>query len=81
MIKQIGKYITVKEIKEPGRKTPIYCLSNSQNDYFLGMIKWNPGWRKFCFYPSIDTLFDNQCLLDISNFIKNITEKEKEVKE
>ena len=59
-------YITNK------RKTPIYQVRPTRNDFdFLGEIKYYPGWRKFVFTPNANTQFDDECLNDIADFIKN----------
>lgn len=35
----------------------------------LGQIKWYAPWRKYCFYPSSDTIWDASCLSEIVGFI------------
>jgi hypothetical protein len=34
----------------------------------LGEVKWFPAWRRFCFYPAVDTAFDQACLREIADF-------------
>lgn len=35
----------------------------------LGVIKWHCLWRKYAFFPEDDTLYEQQCLKDIINFM------------
>jgi hypothetical protein len=35
----------------------------------LGMIKFKATWRKYCFYPVANTVYDNNCLKEIMDFI------------
>ena len=71
-------FIVVKTIQE-NRKTPIYFLVNNNEDC-IGTIKWHGAWRKFCFFPEPDTLWDNKCLNDVQKVINNVTAIYKESK-
>jgi hypothetical protein len=35
----------------------------------LGEIKWYGAWRTYAFFPEVASLFNEQCLLDIAEFI------------
>lgn len=61
-------------IEQPkNRKTPIYELCNSKNELIkLGTIKYNCKWRKYCFYPIDETVFDSQCLRSIVDFMNTL---------
>ena len=68
-----GKYFRIYEDIIEGRKTPIYHLYNHDIErVFLGDIKWNGAWRKYCFYPNPDTLWDTQCLQCVISFIEDL---------
>jgi hypothetical protein len=56
------------DIKDTG-KTKQYSVG-CNNDY-LGIIKWYAPWRRYTFFPKENTLFDNNCLKEIINFIDN----------
>ena len=58
--------------KSASGKTDIYNVLNTKDEY-LGQIKWNGAWRKYCFYPNENTLWDIKCLSDVCNFINKIT--------
>lgn len=70
---EIGKHITAFIDKPKNRKNPIYELCNRKKELIhLGEIKWNVRWREYCFYPIDGTVFDDECLLDIVNFLKGL---------
>lgn len=50
----------------------------SAQDLFLGSIQWYGPWRKYVFVPSVDTLFDAGCLLEVAAFSVAETDKHKE---
>lgn len=74
-----NKYFFIYSINKKNRKTPIYWIFNNDN-FNLGEIKWYASWRKFCFYPSNDTVWDNKCLQEVLKFLDNINENWKELK-
>ena len=44
-------------------KTVIYDVFNA--DVNLGEVRWHGPWRKYCFYPKDNRLFDRSCLMEI----------------
>jgi hypothetical protein len=54
------------------RKTNIYEVLTKDN-YLLGRIEWYSRWRKYCFYPSDGTLYEETCMREISQFIEEET--------
>ena len=50
----------------------------SLNGIFLGTIKWHGAWRKYCFFPAKETLFDSSCLQLISQTLDNMTRVQRE---
>lgn len=63
-----GQYFIIYEKRIEGRKTPILKILGAYSED-LGEIKWYGAWRKFCFYPSTDTIWDNKCLEELLKFI------------
>jgi hypothetical protein len=39
----------------------------------LGVVKWYSGWRRYCFFPEMGTLYEQDCLLDIAAFCEEVT--------
>lgn len=64
-------YFFVTKIKERKRKTPIYYIFEF-NTNCIGEIKWYSPWRKFCFYPDKNTVWCDECLKEIMNFMLKI---------
>jgi hypothetical protein len=34
----------------------------------IGRVKWHAPWRRYCFFPEADTLYDAACLDEIAGF-------------
>lgn len=56
------------EIKDTG-KTKVWEIQNSFLGAKIGLIKWFGAWRKYCFFPNEETVFDTKCLNRISEFM------------
>lgn len=67
----VSKYLTFinKGKFAVGAKTNVYDVLNTSSGQKLGHIQWFWNWRKFVFVPVSDTLFEEVCLADISEFI------------
>ena len=78
-IEIIKKWISFRFYsKSQSGKTNIWHVGNLDG-HFLGKIKWNPGWRKYEFLPTIDvqTGYEETCLRDIADFIQEKTKEHK----
>ena len=65
---------------EPGPdrpKTKTWKVLNKYDNILLGWVCWFCQWRKYAFYPSNDTVFEQDCLRDISDFIESKTRAHK----
>jgi len=67
----MSKYLEFKQVPYEGKTKRFEIISKSQN-VDLGIIKWNPHWRQYCFYPSSDTLWSRDCLKNIQDFLNNL---------
>jgi hypothetical protein len=65
------KYIIIKLVSI-GDRTNKYQVVSKNNNILLGDIKWYGPWRKYCFFPSNDTIFETQCLSDIIHSLNRI---------
>lgn len=71
-----SEFLYILKTELPKRKTPIYNLFSKYNPGVkLGEIKWFGAWRKYCFYPESDTIFDNKCLNYIIEFLDFVNKK------
>lgn len=62
------RHLKFDEIKDTG-KTKVWEIENRHHGTTIGIIKWNGGWRKYCFYPYEDTMYDKKCLNRIAEFM------------
>ena len=57
---------------EQKTKTSVWVyLTNQENDG-LGSVKWYSPWRRYCFFPVAETVYEKTCLTDIIHFIKQL---------
>jgi len=68
-----SKYMEFDKIGDTG-KTEIWNILSKSSGYILGQIKWYGSWRQYCFFPSAHCVFNNSCMTDILNFIKELME-------
>lgn len=73
-----GEFIDFIQVGDTG-KTKIYSI-NTKTSNLIGSIRWHGAWRKYCFFPSADTLWDYKCLNEVNNFIYELMEKRKQLK-
>ena len=73
-----NKYIEFNLVRL-NKKTKVYCVRNIKSQMILGFIKWYGAWRQYCFEPIISdiAIFSSGCLIDISNFIKQLMNERK----
>lgn len=69
-----GEYFYILKKTIEGRKTSIYHIINNMR-ISIGSIKWFAPWRKYCFYPSTSTVWDNKCLQQILNLLNEYNKK------
>ena len=56
-------------VVEEKPKTKVFGVYNKNSGFLLGEISWYASWRQYCFLPSSSTVFNVQCLNDITHFI------------
>lgn len=69
-------FIKLNEIKDTG-KTKVFEVLNSLSDLKIGIIKYYPGFRKYCFYPDANTLYDSKCMHELSETLAQLQEERK----
>ena len=69
------KYIRFDLLRSTN-KTSIWSCKNIRFNYELGIIKWYGPWREYCFFPITNTIFSDECLLAIVEFLESL-EKER----
>ena len=70
------------ELIEKKPKTKVFQVMSKCSDVRLGLIKWYPQWRHYCFFPTMEeeTVYSDRCLTSIGEFITELNLKHKEVK-
>lgn len=68
------KYIQMVKIADKP-KTTVWEVQNKTGGYSLGIIKWNPGWRQYCYFPDNNLVFSKGCLEEICGFITELRQK------
>jgi hypothetical protein len=64
---------------DPKLKTKIWsCFAKTGP--FLGSVRWWSHWRRYCFFPQPETLFDANCLWDIADWCASQTTEQKQKK-
>lgn len=69
------KYIHFCELSGTGSVLRYLCINNRSHDR-IGVVGWYSAWRRNCFYPDPETIFDCSCLDDISHFMKQLGKPE-----
>lgn len=72
IVEQNEYFLILKKPLEPNRKTNEYEIYNINTKNLLGIVKWYGAWRKFCFFPSAETIWDDKCLSVLNSFIINL---------
>ena len=74
------KFINFTQVA-PGQKTAIlWICHNNRDNHVLGAIEFYKPWKQHVIDFRENAVFNNQCLLDIADFLKqlnNIREQEK----
>jgi hypothetical protein len=75
----VSEYLYFNKLNPPpGRKMPRFEIMNRATDAVLGEIRWYGAWRKYCFYPGAEVLFDEKCLREIADFCEARTRGHRE---
>jgi hypothetical protein len=72
-----AKWIEFVDVTPGASKTMRFMVINKQNHNALGEIKWYSAFRKYSFFPLYDTVYESQCLSDITRFLNQLMEERK----
>ena len=66
------KYITIDQFdQEYWKKKPLYRIKNNRHGYYIGLICWYPDWKQYVFCSEQNSVFNNDCLRDVLDFMEN----------
>lgn len=68
-MKKVYKYIKFTEYKKQGIA---YELRNKKSNEVMGDVYYYSQWRQFVIDFREDCVFNNQCLLDIADFLEQL---------
>jgi hypothetical protein len=79
-----GTYIQFVEAQCPkGYKTRAWNIApkdEGPNYHWIGGVRWYAPWRKYCFFPQPNTVYEQLCLREIADFCERETAAHKERK-
>lgn len=60
----------------PKPKTKVWMVRTTDELHLvIGTVKWYGPWRKYCFFPAPDSVFEQDCLGHIASFIVERTKE------
>ena len=72
------KWIKFVESSFKSAKTKRWAVCTDR-DGAIGWIRWHGRWRKYAFFPNGCTVYEQDCLRDIAEFIESETKEHKTV--
>jgi len=74
-----GKWIYFRLLfdKDEKHKTQVWGIMAKDGTFELGGIKWFGRWRTYAFFPNSNTIYEDDCLIEIANFIKRLMDERK----
>lgn len=70
-------FIELDNTKGITKQFTIQPKNSSDINESLGLIKWYSPWRRYCFHPANQTIFDSKCLSNINDFISSLMNERK----
>ena len=69
----ISEYLEVRRTTSYDGKTGRYdVMAKRYPGMCLGEIRWFGRWRQYTFFPYPDSVFNNECLRDIAEFLDEL---------
>ncbi|HET7110228.1 MAG TPA: hypothetical protein VFI41_05110 [Gemmatimonadales bacterium] len=69
---QRTEYLVFFDRTPAGRKTQIVNVVSKLHGDVLGEIRWYGRWRQYAFYPRADTIWNPQCLDEVTEFVREL---------
>jgi len=73
-----GTWIRFDELT-PNPATKRWAVT-TKDDIQIGTVKWYGPWRKYCFFPMAETVYEQVCLRDIASFCETETKNHRAAK-
>ena len=65
-------------LKEKKAKTGVWDVWNISQDCIIGEVRWHPAWRRYCFFPEVETVFSDRCMIKIGERIEKLNKNHKQ---
>lgn len=53
----------------PGKTKQWVVKTSDEFGLILGFVRWYTSWRKYCYAPLTETVYEEQCLREIADFV------------
>ena len=74
-----GKWIFAQQyMPQKPRQTPCFSVRASDTVTVLGTLEWYSPWRGFAFFPTENTVFEDQCLATIQGWLRILNSAHKQ---
>lgn len=67
------KYLKFEEREPPSTKTRLVAVVSRSSGIELGTISWYSSWRQYAFHPAAGTIFNPDCMDEISERVRAMT--------
>ncbi len=74
---KLSEHIKFERFINIEKKTQTWAVETITCDR-LGVVKWYSAWRRYAFFPEVETVFDVDCLYTISLFCETKTQEHKD---
>lgn len=74
MVETMFEYIHFFELERKPKTSVWSCRMNLTGDE-LGIVKWYPAWRQYCYFPTGPVVYSAGCLRDIDKFIGQLMDE------
>ena len=72
---RMSEYLTFVDMPLIRRKTRVVEVHSKTSNDVLGIIKWWPAWRQYCFFPEEGTVWSIGCMHQVHNFILDLKQR------
>lgn len=76
-----SKWINFSLYENTGKTSKYHVLTKDHHPIKLGEVKWFGRWRQYAFFPEPETVFEKQCMEDITNFLEILRLERKATRE
>jgi hypothetical protein len=62
-------------------KTVVWAVMSKDTASHVGFVQWHGPWRKYCFFPEFNTIFEWDCMRSIAEFCEQKTKEHREARQ